>query len=146
MRFKRNRPGLPPRQRDGGGQDPTGIVIERIFRRIKDFRGHCHGNRTWRSWGGVGKTERMKPPLDPHYRHRFPAAVISQAVWLSAAPGIRSQNDSAPSGPTAQKIAGAAVMAVPKVVRRTGLPGVPLAVCSEQPAGTCRLDGGVRPN
>jgi putative transposase len=24
----------------------------------------------------------MKPPPDPHYRHRFPAAVISQAVWL----------------------------------------------------------------
>ena len=24
----------------------------------------------------------MKPPPDPHYRHRFPAAVISHAVWL----------------------------------------------------------------
>jgi putative transposase len=24
----------------------------------------------------------MKPPPDPHYRHRFPAEVISHAVWL----------------------------------------------------------------
>jgi hypothetical protein len=32
--------------------------------------------------GGVDKTECMKPPPDPHYRHRFPAAVISHAVWL----------------------------------------------------------------
>src|SRR5271156_5884370 len=24
----------------------------------------------------------MKPPLDPHYRHRFPAEIISRAVWL----------------------------------------------------------------
>src|SRR6266700_2170079 len=24
----------------------------------------------------------MKPPPDPHYRHRFPAEVISYAVWL----------------------------------------------------------------
>jgi putative transposase len=24
----------------------------------------------------------MKPPLDPHYRHRFPAEIISHAVWL----------------------------------------------------------------
>ena len=24
----------------------------------------------------------MKPPPDPHYRHRFPAEIISQAVWL----------------------------------------------------------------
>ena len=32
--------------------------------------------------GGVDKTECMRPSPDPHYRHRFPAAVISQAVWL----------------------------------------------------------------
>jgi hypothetical protein len=25
----------------------------------------------------------MKKPPDPHYRHRFPAALISHAVWLS---------------------------------------------------------------
>jgi len=25
----------------------------------------------------------MKPPPDPHYRHRFPAEIISHAVWLS---------------------------------------------------------------
>ena len=24
----------------------------------------------------------MKPPSDPHYRHRFPAEIISRAVWL----------------------------------------------------------------
>src|SRR5271166_2023435 len=24
----------------------------------------------------------MKPPPDPHYRHRFPAEIISHAVWL----------------------------------------------------------------
>jgi putative transposase len=24
----------------------------------------------------------MKPPPDPHYRYRFPAEVISHAVWL----------------------------------------------------------------
>ena len=29
----------------------------------------------------MDKTECMKPP-DPHYRHRFPTAVISQAVLL----------------------------------------------------------------
>jgi putative transposase len=28
------------------------------------------------------ETDGMKPPPDPHYRHRFPAAIISQAVWL----------------------------------------------------------------
>src|ERR1700733_2028065 len=24
----------------------------------------------------------MTPPADPHYRHRFPAEIISHAVWL----------------------------------------------------------------
>jgi putative transposase len=24
----------------------------------------------------------MKPPPDPHYRHRFPAEIIARAVWL----------------------------------------------------------------
>jgi transposase-like protein len=24
----------------------------------------------------------MKHPSDPHYRHRFPAEIISHAVWL----------------------------------------------------------------
>src|SRR5580658_5983824 len=24
----------------------------------------------------------MKPPPDPHYRHRFPAEIIRHAVWL----------------------------------------------------------------
>jgi putative transposase len=30
----------------------------------------------------VGETAGMKPPPDPHYRHQFPAEVISYAVWL----------------------------------------------------------------
>ena len=30
----------------------------------------------------VGETVGMKPPPDPHYRHRFPAEIISHAVWL----------------------------------------------------------------
>ena len=28
------------------------------------------------------ETDGMKPPPDPHYRHRFPAEIISHAVWL----------------------------------------------------------------
>ena len=28
------------------------------------------------------ETDGMKRPPDPHYRHRFPAEIISQAVWL----------------------------------------------------------------
>jgi putative transposase len=30
----------------------------------------------------MGETCGMKPPSDPHYRHHFPAAIISRAVWL----------------------------------------------------------------
>src|SRR6202011_5823892 len=30
----------------------------------------------------TGKTGGMKPPPDPHYRHRFPAEIICHAVWL----------------------------------------------------------------
>jgi transposase-like protein len=30
----------------------------------------------------MDNSEAMKPPPDPHYRHRFPAEVISHAVWL----------------------------------------------------------------
>ena len=42
---------------------------------------HCHGNRVA---VGVetGETGGMKPPSNPHYRHRFPAKIISHAVWL----------------------------------------------------------------
>jgi putative transposase len=29
-----------------------------------------------------GETDSVKPPPDPHYRHRFPAEIISHAVWL----------------------------------------------------------------
>ena len=28
------------------------------------------------------ETDGMKSPPDPHYRHRFPGEIISQAVWL----------------------------------------------------------------
>jgi hypothetical protein len=28
------------------------------------------------------KTGGMKPPSDPHDRHRFPAEIISHAFWL----------------------------------------------------------------
>lgn len=31
---------------------------------------------------GLGETASMKPPPDPHHRHRFPAEIISHAVWL----------------------------------------------------------------
>ena len=30
----------------------------------------------------AGEAGGMKLPPDPHYRHRFPAEVISHAVWL----------------------------------------------------------------
>jgi putative transposase len=30
----------------------------------------------------TSETGGMKPPPDPHYRHRFPAEIISHAVWL----------------------------------------------------------------
>jgi putative transposase len=30
----------------------------------------------------AGETGELKPPPDPHYRHRFPVAIISRAVWL----------------------------------------------------------------
>jgi hypothetical protein len=32
--------------------------------------------------GLVGKIGSMKQPPDPHYRYRFPAAIINHAVWL----------------------------------------------------------------
>src|ERR1700709_188832 len=31
---------------------------------------------------GGGRDWDMTPPPDPHYRHRFPAEIISHAVWL----------------------------------------------------------------
>src|ERR1700731_4852326 len=30
----------------------------------------------------MGKSSGMKPQPDPHYRHRFPAEIITHAVWL----------------------------------------------------------------
>jgi hypothetical protein len=32
-------------------------------------------------WSGPGQNSRMKKPLSPHYRHRFPAELISHAVF-----------------------------------------------------------------
>ena len=33
-------------------------------------------------WSAPGETDVMQPSPDPHYRHRFPAEIISHAVWL----------------------------------------------------------------
>jgi putative transposase len=43
---------------------------------------HCHINLVLALKGAVGETAGMKPPPDPHYRHRFPAEIIGHAVWL----------------------------------------------------------------
>ena len=32
--------------------------------------------------GEADESGGMKPPPDPHYRHRFPAELIGHAVWL----------------------------------------------------------------
>ena len=43
---------------------------------------HCHGNWVWRARGRRARLCGMKPPPNPHYRHRFSAEIISHAVWL----------------------------------------------------------------
>jgi hypothetical protein len=48
----------------------------------KASRWHCHVNRGLAAGLETDETDGMKPPPDPHYRHRFPAEIISQAVWL----------------------------------------------------------------
>jgi putative transposase len=30
----------------------------------------------------AGETDGMTSPPDPHYRHRFPAEIITHAIWL----------------------------------------------------------------
>ena len=40
----------------------------------------------------TGETVDMKPPPDPHDRHRFPAEVISHAVWLYRVFRLRFQD------------------------------------------------------
>src|SRR5690349_11208411 len=56
---------------------PTSFSLAGADRR----RRHCHGNQGWRGRGS-GEPGRMKPAPDPHHRHRFPAEIISRAVWL----------------------------------------------------------------
>ena len=34
------------------------------------------------AWSETDNSDGMKPPPDPHHRHRFPAEIISHAVWL----------------------------------------------------------------
>jgi hypothetical protein len=42
---------------------------------------HCHGNQVG-GRGGADETGDMKSLSDPHYRHRFPAEVVSHTAWL----------------------------------------------------------------
>ena len=44
--------------------------------------GHCHINLWLAGGDAASETAGMKPPPDPHYRHSFPAEIISHAVWL----------------------------------------------------------------
>ena len=39
-------------------------------------------SRQLASGSGLGQDSGMRKPPDPHYRHRFPAELISHAVWL----------------------------------------------------------------
>ena len=43
--------------------------------------GHCHGNQVW-PLAGDRRDWRHEAATRPHYRHRFPAEIISHAVWL----------------------------------------------------------------
>ena len=60
------------------------VPRSRAFIDLEGDDGHCHGN--WVPDLAValqeGDTGRMKQPPNPHYRHRFPAEIISYAVWL----------------------------------------------------------------
>src|SRR3954468_12642572 len=49
---------------------------------IEAFQWHCHVNRGWPTRRRPARLGGMKLPPDPHYRHRFPAEIISHAVWL----------------------------------------------------------------
>jgi hypothetical protein len=42
---------------------------------------HCHVNQAWQQPCRRVRLD-MTPPPDPHYRHRFPAEIISHAIWL----------------------------------------------------------------
>jgi putative transposase len=72
-------------RRAGGSCGPTGASRlssrEPGQSRPKPRGGHCHGKGLAARWE-TDNSEGMKPPPDPHYRHRFPAEIISHAVWL----------------------------------------------------------------
>jgi len=56
----------------------------------------------------MGNSSGMKPQPDPHYRHRFPAEIISHAVWLYHVFSL-SLRDSARALPTACATDGLAI-------------------------------------
>jgi hypothetical protein len=58
------------------------IAVSWISAVVSPTDGHYLVNPIWRGKPGPGKTDGMKPLCDPHYRHRFPAEIISHAVWL----------------------------------------------------------------
>ena len=90
--------GLVPRQHSTGGKTRLGRITKAGNREIRTLlvlgatsminraphwnSGHCHGNWAWRARPAWGRMLGMKKPPDPHYRHRFPAELISHAVWL----------------------------------------------------------------
>jgi hypothetical protein len=48
----------------------------------EEAMGHCHGNPLWAVGAEADTIGDMKPAPDPQYRHRIPAEIIRQAVWL----------------------------------------------------------------
>jgi putative transposase len=80
--------------------EPVGRALSRYFRRQRGAKGGraepimlrvghrfaaARGIITVPAWAARMETDKiggMKPPPDPHYRHRFPAAIICYAVWL----------------------------------------------------------------
>jgi putative transposase len=65
------------------GSSPVQLTIFHSASRLPDRTLRGIVTVTWVGGPeGVDETGCMKPPPDPHYRHRFPAAVISHAVWL----------------------------------------------------------------
>jgi putative transposase len=49
---------------------------------IEPFQRHCHVKTELAACSEVDETGEMSSPPDPRYRHRFPAEIISYAVWL----------------------------------------------------------------
>ena len=46
-----------------------------------DWVWHCRGNPVSPRSRRPARLAALKPPPDPHYRHRFPAEIINYAVW-----------------------------------------------------------------